>query len=159
MKKGLLTVVFVLVIWKSNAQSETSMQLSKLVKIIETSDFKGLVNLARNLSYEVTDSSKDKNGSLIFITMKFEAPNNTLGCVVSPDKKINHISFTTDNKRLYEDLKKQAENLGFKAGSKSTGGFKEVVESQDFEKGNYLINISAIKKNGAINYEIIVMRW
>jgi hypothetical protein len=160
MKKLLLLISFFVVFAKSKAQNQKKIEVAKLVKVAETSDFPGLVKLVEYLSYWVVDSSKQADGSLIYITSEKKINGNILGCTVNSRYKINHVNFSTYDVNIYVDIKKQIKDLGFKSSGISKGNFSEIVEAEDFEKGKMLIGIAARKdKEDKIEYEFTFMMW
>ena len=160
MKKMLYLIIFFTAFAEGNAQNEKKIEISALVKITETSDFPALVKLVKNLTYEVIDSSKESNGSLIFISREKKINGNILGCTVTVRNKINHLSFSTWDVGTYETLKKQIKSFGFKSSGITKGHFPDILETEDFEKGKTLISTASNKKeNDAIEYEFTFIRW
>lgn len=161
MKRILLQVFSFIFLTTVNAQYEKKIDISKLVKIVETSDFPAFVKLVKYLSYEVMDSSKEDDGSLIFITMEQKLNGNVLGCTMTAKKKMNHASFSTWDSVAYSTLKKQIKGLGFSSsGISKSRHFPEIIEAEDFENGKMLISAAAMKReNGRIQYEFTFIRW
>jgi hypothetical protein len=160
MKKILSLVTFFAVFTGVNAQNENKIDVARLIKITETSDFPALVKLVRSLSYVVIDSSKEDGGSLIYISREDKINGNVLGCTIDSKNRINHLSFSTRDIGAYETLKKQIKGLGFKSSGLNKGRFPEIVETEDFEKGKILIGTASKKKEDSkMEYEFIFLQW
>lgn len=159
MKLAALLLGLVVVSLGVFAQTENSIEVGDLVKIVQTSDFKGMTKLVENLDYIVLDSSKLSDGNLSYITKEVKINGNTLGCMINKAMKIEMLTFTTSDKQLYYDLKKQIVNAGFKSSGKSTGGLPEIQESEDFEKGQIIVSTSTQRKDTSLRYELNIMKW
>jgi hypothetical protein len=158
MKKLIIFAFLFGVIAETEAQSDIKVDMAKLVRLAEVSDFRGFVNYVHSLSFIVKDSSIDENGSLVYITVDKKAKGDILGCHLKQKKFLSLISYSTLDKSAYENSKKKLIDLGFKAGEKSARGLPETIESQDFEKGSILVSATMTKKSVVI-YEFSLIRW
>ncbi|MDP4261797.1 MAG: hypothetical protein Q8941_04640 [Bacteroidota bacterium] len=156
----LLSLFVFIVCFTGSGQTEKKIEIPVLVKIAETSDFPGLVKLVKSLSYQVSDSSTQSDGSLIYISRESEINGNILGCFVDAKHKINQVSFSTYSKEIYNDLKQQAKNSGFRSSGLRKRHENGISETEDLEKGKTLISIAAKnKENGHTEYEFTILQW
>lgn len=159
MRNILLIILLVTAITHGTAQTGKKISAAQLVKITESADFPALVKLVKSLSYQVADSSRQTDGSLIYISRENKINGNILGCTITARHKMNHLSFTTYDKINYDELKKQLKALGFKSSGTGKGHFPEIVETEDFEKGKVSIGTGAKKRGEMTEYEFIFMKW
>src|SRR5258705_8178953 len=97
MRIFLILIISICIVTKANAQNKKSISISELLKISEKSDFKGLVSLVHQLSYVVLDSSKEEQGSLVYIAREFKTKGNILSCNILPNKTMSILDFYTED--------------------------------------------------------------
>lgn len=132
------------------------IDVSRIVKIIETSDFNEFVKYIHELSYEVVDSSLTQYNSLSYITREKQSNGNGLSWLTKPEtNQVEVVTFLTRNNEAYEDIKMQIKNLNFKSSGKGEGGFDDIFETDEFENGNISIAVAVRKrKGGPQEYEV-----
>ncbi|HMU47362.1 MAG TPA: hypothetical protein PKC72_13400 [Chitinophagaceae bacterium] len=143
---------------KGKGQQATKPEMGKninsgqLIEITKKSDFPAMVKLVEELSYIVLDSSKMEDGSLVYIAGEQKLFGNVLSCNINSKNKINQTIFSTSDKETYNYLRKQLSSLGYKSSGKEKGSGK-MIETEEFEKDNFIVAIAARADDDTIEYE------
>ncbi len=159
MKSSFLILAYTLCSLFAIAQGNKKIEIAALVKITEKADFISLSKLVAQQGYIVLDSSVLANGSFNYITKEPVLKGNTIGCWANSKYEIEGVSFITYRKELYEDLKHQIILLKFNSGGVQKGKLPDMIETEEFEKGNLLISTGVKKSLGDIVYEFIFLKW
>ena len=153
--------IFVLaagILTDSVAQSKDTIEVKKLLEVVETKSFPAFYRLYHSMEYALADSSADtRNGNIIYLTVKKDIlpfTHSTLGIVINKKDEVISLRFSTYNKQTYNNMKSQLRKTGFKSSGLSKDDFDaSVLESEDFTKGIYVISTSAEKnKDGNVFY-------
>lgn len=159
MKRFIIILVVLHCYFSSAAQNKEGVNISELIKISESRNFKQFTSLTTRLGYLVLDSSKNERGATNYITKEVKLKGNTLGCWTDSKLKIEGITFSTYHRELYDDLKNQIIRLKFKSQGTHKGTFPNQIESEDFEKGALLISTATIESAWGIQYEFTFLNW
>ena len=159
MKNISLLIFFLVCFIKINAQEKKEINAGKLIDIVEKGDFTNLVKLVSSLHYIVLDSSKEKDGSLFYYAKEPKIKGSVLACSADSKKKITELTYNTFSKEEWKELKSQLNKIGFKS-SGIHRGKSDVVESEDFEKGEILVATAIRKdKGGDVFYEFTFIKF
>jgi len=136
------------------AQNKNKIEVAKLVKIVETSDFTSLVKLVHEYSFKVLDSSKSENGSFSYITKENRIGGNVLSCMLNSKKVFELLIFSTTDNITKENTRKEIIDLGFKSRGKSKFKVPGYIETESFTKGKIEIAYGIKDKgDGKTEYE------
>ncbi len=113
----------------------------ELIDVLKTNDLSRFKRLTNLVGYPLADSSKEKNGSLTYITREHKAAGNCLGISMTDKNVITLLNFSTYRKETYDKLKKQIKALGYVSNGLYKKSDKE--ETEDFEKNEIIISTSA----------------
>ena len=159
MKKMLFLLIFFIAFAECNAQNEKKIEVSQFVTILDTFDMNELINLIHDLGY-VLDSNQQSNGFRVYLGRENKVFGNELSCSVSPENKVDHISFSTRDNGTYKNIKKQIEELNFKSSGLQKSRLPPVLKSENFMRGKILISVATRKKeNDKIRYDFSFVHW
>ncbi|MEO7984021.1 MAG: hypothetical protein ABI688_08060 [Bacteroidota bacterium] len=136
-----LSLVLIPMLTTNCQVNSDTIEAKELISILSTGDFPGFRKIATLVGYPLAESSKEKDGSISYITRERKVSGNTLGISMTDKNVITMLNYSSYDKEIYDRQKKQIKAMNFV----SAGLYKKSREEEtgDFEKNKILISTSA----------------
>lgn len=129
-----------------------TIDAKQLILIIRDSSFANFKKLINATGYPMLDSGDTQDGSsIIYTAEEEEETGNTLSATMTKDLHIYFLHFSTYKKNLYQRLRKQIIEHGFKSLTSDS-------QVEELEMDNVYINIIKVESEGELSYDFVFVR-